>query len=211
LFATTQEQLDFLRFPLGDMTKPQTRALAQQFGLEVADKPDSQDICFVPNGDYASVITKMRPGALTPGKIVHLDGRVLGDHMGIINYKVGQRKGLGLGGAETQGTPLYVVALRPDRHEVVVGPQEALARNMVWLKETNWLGATIPPQGLAVDVKLRSVQAPAPATIFDAGDGKLLVQLAEPLMGISAGQACVCYAGQQVLGGGWIDKTALSH
>ncbi|MDE2336415.1 MAG: tRNA 2-thiouridine(34) synthase MnmA, partial [Alphaproteobacteria bacterium] len=202
LFATTQEQLDFLRFPLGGWSKDMTRQHAERLGLIVADKPDSQDICFVPNGSYARVVEKFRPGALQNGDIVHIDGRVLGQHNGIINYTIGQRRGIGIGGGHTENnTPLFVVGLRPDKNQVVVGPYEALARDMVFLKDCNWL-ADIPPEGLAVDVKLRSTQSAMPATLF--GDK---VMLNEPAFGIASGQACVCYAGDRVIGGGWITAT----
>ena len=202
LFATTQEQLDFLRFPLGGWDKAVTRQHAERFGLIVADKPDSQDICFVPNGSYARVVEKFRPGAMKPGDIVHLDGRVLGQHNGIINYTIGQRKGLGIGGGHTENnSPLFVVGLRPDDNQVVVGPYDALARDTVFIKDTNWL-ADIPAEGLQASVKLRSAQEPLPATVFADK-----VQLLEPAFGIAAGQACVVYVGNRVLGGGWINGT----
>lgn len=200
LFATTQEQLDFLRFPLGGWTKDITRQHAERFGLIVADKPDSQDICFVPNGSYARVVEKFRPGALQKGNIIHIDGRVLGEHDGIINYTVGQRRGLGIGGGHTENnSPLFVVGLRPDKNQVVVGPYEALARDTVYTRENNWLVKDIPAEGIAVSVKLRSAQPPLPATLF--GDR---VVLQEPAFGVAAGQACVCYIGDRVIGGGWI-------
>ncbi len=208
LFATTQEQLDFLRFPLGGWDKSVTRQHAERFGLFVADKPDSQDICFVPNGSYARVVEKFRPGAMKPGDIVHLDGRVLGQHNGIINYTIGQRKGLGIGGGHTENnSPLFVVALRPDHNQVVVGPYAALARDTVYIKETNWL-ADIPAEGVVADVKLRSAQLPMPATVYADR-----IVLHEPAFGIAAGQACVVYTGNRVIGGGWItgtDSTALA-
>ncbi len=207
LFATTQEQLDFLRFPLGDMTKVETRALAEKYGLVTADKPDSQDICFVPDGDYASVIKKLRPGAIESGNIIHLDGRVLGEHNGIINYTIGQRKGLGLGGGETLGTPLFVVALRPETNDVVVGPREALARDTIGLKDFNWLGDK-PLNGAAetVTVKVRSAQEPIQAKLQMIGDTPQ-VRLDQAYYGVSPGQACVIYDGERCLGGGWIDTT----
>ena len=208
LFTTTQEQLDFLRFPLGDMTKDQTRALATKYGLVTADKPDSQDICFVPDGDYARVIQKMRPDALVPGKIIHVNGQVLGDHEGIINYTVGQRKGLGLGGGETQGIPLFVTQLRPETNEVVVGPREALARDMITLKDMNWIGDTpISTTPQIVSVKLRSAQQPLEAKIYLNEKGQIEVSLDQAYYGISPGQACVAYLGDRCLGGGWIDTT----
>lgn len=199
LFATTQEQLDFLRFPLGGWSKDITRQHAERFGLIVADKPDSQDICFVPGGSYARVVEKFRPGAMQPGDIVHIDGRVLGAHNGIINYTVGQRRGLGIGGGHTENNaPLFVVGLRPDKNQVLVGPYEALGRDTVYLKECNWL-ADIPPEGLEAEVKLRSAQSPIPATVFADH-----VVLKTPAFGVAAGQACVAYTGERVIGGGWI-------
>jgi tRNA-specific 2-thiouridylase len=208
LFATTQEQLDFLRFPLGGWSKDVTRAHAERFGLFVADKPDSQDICFVPNGSYARVVEKFRPGALKNGEIVHIDGRVLGEHNGIINYTVGQRRGLGIGGGHTENNaPLFVVGLRPDKNQVIVGPYEALGRDTVYMKECNWLVRDIPAEGIEVEVKLRSAQPPMPATLL--GDRVLLKS---PAFGVAAGQACVAYIGNRVIGGGWItgaDSSAL--
>lgn len=199
LFATTQEQLDFLRFPLGGWQKDITRQHAERFGLIVADKPDSQDICFVPNGSYARVVEKFRPGSMQPGEIVHIDGRVLGEHNGIINYTIGQRRGLGIGGGHTEGnSPLFVVGLRPDKNQVLVGPYEALGRDTVFIKECNWL-TDIPAAGLDAEVKLRSAQTPMPATIFNDR-----IVLKNPAFGIAAGQACVAYHGDRVLGGGWI-------
>lgn len=211
LFATTQEQLDFLRFPLGNMSKTQTRALAAEFGLSVADKPDSQDICFVPDGDYAKIVRKLRPHAIDPGQIVHLDGRVLGKHEGIIHYTIGQRKGLGLGGAETQGDPLFVVALKPEAQQVIVGPRDALARNQITLNEFNWLGEGALDQGVPVTVKLRSSQQPAVAQVVRDADGVVQVVLDQAQYGISPGQACVVYDGERCLGGGWIARTGHSQ
>ncbi|MEZ0262296.1 MAG: tRNA 2-thiouridine(34) synthase MnmA [Alphaproteobacteria bacterium] len=200
LFTTTQEQLDFLRFPLGGWTKDITRGHAERFGLAVADKPDSQDICFVPNGSYAKVVEKFRPGAMQPGEIVHIDGRVLGNHDGIINYTVGQRRGLGIGGGHTEGnSPLFVVGLRPDKNQVLVGPYEALARDTIYMKECNWLLPEIPDAGIDVEVKLRSAQPPLPAKLY-----RDRAVLSAPAFGVAAGQACVAYIGNRVLGGGWI-------
>ena len=208
LFSTTREQLDFLRFPLGHLkTKAETRAMAAEFGLPVADKPDSQDICFVPNGSYAAVIEKLRPGAAQPGDIVHLDGRVLGEHKGIIHYTVGQRRGLGIGGGE----PLYVVKLDPDNHHVVVGPRESLATRTVVINTINWLGdgpfEDAPDGGHEVAVKVRSTRPPVPARIRPMGGGAE-VELLTPEEGVAPGQACVFYApeGSRVLGGGWIGR-----
>ncbi len=204
LFATTREQLDFLRFPLGGLTKPETRVLAERFGLAIADKPDSQDICFVPNGSYARVVERLRPGALDPGEIVDLEGRVLGSHQGIINFTIGQRRGLGVGGT---AEPLYVVRLEPEARRVVVGPKEALARDRVFASELNWLGeGRGPAEGQAVTVKLRSVQAPVPASLFAQEDDEVMIALEAPQYGISPGQAAVFYDGDRVLGGGWIQR-----
>ncbi len=205
LFATTGEQLDFLRFPLGGMGKDETRAHAARFGLPVADKPDSQDICFVPSGDYGAVIETLRPGAGAPGDIVHLDGRVLGGHGGIIHYTIGQRRGLGIGGGMTDGnTPLYVVRIEPETRRVVVGPRGALAVTDVYVKEMNWLGGAIPAEGLEVAVKVRSTRPPLPGVVRPLGEGRAVVSLLRPEEGVSAGQACVVYDGERVLGGGWI-------
>ena len=207
LFSTTPEQLSYLRFPLGHLTsKAETRALATEFGLSVADKPDSQDICFVPNGSYSAVIEKLRPGAAEPGEVVHLDGRVLGQHNGVIHYTIGQRRGLGIGGGE----PLYVVRLDADSKHVIVGPREALAARHVPIKEINWLGDTsfeeAPDGGWEVAVKVRSTRPPKEARIIPTGPDTALVELLSPEEGIAPGQACVFYApeGSRVLGGGWI-------
>ncbi len=199
LFTTTQEQLDFLRFPLGGWTKDITRAHAERLGLVVADKPDSMDICFVPGGSYAKVVERFRPGALAAGDIVHVDGRVLGAHSGIVNYTIGQRRGIGVGGGHTENNaPLFVVGLNPARNQVIVGPYEALARDVLKLKDGNWL-AEIPAEGIAVAVKIRSSQAPLPARLYNDR-----VVLNEPVFGVASGQACVAYVGDRVLGGGWI-------
>jgi tRNA-specific 2-thiouridylase len=210
LFATTPEQLDFLRFPLGGQPKEETRRLADGLELTVASKPDSQDICFVPDGNYADVVAKLRPGAIEPGEIVDLQGNVLGRHNGIIHFTVGQRRGLGLGG---QPEPMYVVRLEPETQRVVVGPRAALARDVVYLRDVNWLAKTpIPDMGQRVDVKLRSVMAPTPATLFPAGeDVPAHVVPDQPQHGISPGQAAVVYDGTRVLGGGWISGTDLSQ
>jgi len=212
LFATTREQLDFLRFPLGHMDKSETRKLASEMGLNVASKPDSQDICFVPTGRYTDVIEKLRPDAAVPGDIVHMDGRVLGQHRGVMYYTVGQRRGLGLpdgSGAE----PLFVTRLDADAGQVIVGPRDALHRSRIWLKDINWIGyGTYGPDlaGQSVKVKVRSTRQPTDA-VFRLVDGELLVELKEPELGISPGQACVFYAPTEsagrTLGGGWITKT----
>ncbi|MCB9989803.1 MAG: tRNA 2-thiouridine(34) synthase MnmA [Rhodospirillales bacterium] len=204
LFATTQEQLDFLRFPLGGWDKDITRQHAQRLGLLNADKPDSQDICFVPGGDYTKVVKKLRPEAEIPGEIMHIDGRVLGAHSGIINYTIGQRKGLGIGGGhDAENNPFYVVALEPAQNRVIVGPKEALARDVVYIKDCNWLGDHSGP----VNVKLRSVSRPDTATLERREDGTALLRLNTAQYGIAPGQAAVCYDGGRVLGGGWIYAT----
>jgi len=204
LFATTRRQLSFLRFPLGAMDKAETRAHAKRFGLAVAAKPDSQDICFVPSGSYSAVIDKLRPGANEPGEIVDVDGRVLARHDGIVHFTIGQRRGLGIGG----GQPLYVVRIEPAARRVVVGPAEALLKGRLSVHDVNWLGdgAAPPAEGLAVMVKLRSTQPLVAATVLGTGDGAAEVTLDRPQAGIAPGQACVFYAGDRVLGGGWISR-----
>ncbi|CAN1511393.1 TrmU Predicted tRNA(5-methylaminomethyl-2-thiouridylate) methyltransferase, contains the PP-loop ATPase domain [Sphingomonadaceae bacterium] len=197
LFATTIEQLSYLRFPLGGMPKPQVRAIAQELGLVVANKPDSQDICFVPEGDYASVVRKVRPEADSDGPIVDLQGRELGRHKGLIHYTVGQRRGLEIGGL---AEPLYVVRLDPEKQAVVVGPKRALAVSAARIIEPNWLGAV---EGSAVMAKVRSLAKPVPARI----DGEWLRFDADEY-GVAPGQAAVLYDGDRVLGGGWIEETA---
>jgi tRNA-specific 2-thiouridylase len=207
LFATTPEQLDFLRFPLGDLPKTETRAIAAAFELAVADKPDSQDICFVPDGGYAKVVERLRPGATEPGELMHTDGRVLGRHEGLINFTVGQRKGLGLGDLNENGQPLYVVRLEPETRRVFVGPKAALAKSSVTLREVNWLaGADEPTENVEVTVKLRSMSEPKSAIVSLLPGGHARVELLEPQFGIAPGQACVFYQGSRVLGGGWIQR-----
>ena len=197
LFATTAEQLDFLRFPLGDLTKAETRTLADEFALPVAAKPDSQDICFVPDGRYAGVVERLRPGAGEPGEIRHVDGRVLGRHEGVIHFTIGQRRGTGVASAE----PLYVVKLDAARRQVVVGPRAALACAGASLREINWLaGEAKRPEGTDVEVKLRSASPVVPARVFADGS----VRFAEPQLGVAPGQACVFYFGDRVMGGGFI-------
>ena len=204
LFATTQEQLDFLRFPLGGWTKDITREHALRFGLVNADKPDSQDICFVPNGDYASVVKKIRPDAENSGDIVHIDGRVVGQHNGIIHYTIGQRKGLGIGGGVSEdNSPFYVIAINADENKVIVGPKEALACDTVYLNQANWLGND-NRENLKVSVKLRSVMRPVEATLYKESDTSGRLVLDSPQYGIAAGQAAVIYDNNRVLGGGWI-------
>ena len=200
LFATTSAQLDFLRFPLGSLPKDAVRRLAQRYNLPVAEKPDSQDICFVPNGSYARIVEKLRPEAVRPGNIVDLEGRVLGDHQGIIHFTIGQRRGIGLANAD----PLYVVALDAEHARVVVGPKEALGRDRVALSDVNWLEKTAAGETIAVEVKLRSAQPLAAARIRALDDGKAWVDLEALQYGVAPGQACVFYRNGQVLGGGWI-------
>ena len=206
LFTTTQDQLDFLRFPLGGMmSKTETRALAERYGLSVASKPDSQDICFVPNGDYASVVAKLRPGGIEPGDIVDESGGVLGRHEGIIHFTVGQRKGLNIAGRSGENNePLYVLRLDAAKRQVVVGGKESLARRAVVLREMNWLGGEVPAEGLSVSVKLRSAQPPLSALFCLQGEGRGILTLEEPAFGVAPGQAGVIYDGTRVLGGGWI-------
>ena len=202
LFATTPEQLALLRFPLGAKLKGEIREIAERLALPVAHKPDSQDICFVPNGSYAEVVKKLRPGAADPGEIVDLAGRVLGRHEGIIHYTIGQRRGLGIGGIEQ---PLYVVRLEPEARRVVVGPREALACARVRVGEVNWLAGALPgPEGRAVEVKLRSTQDPVPARLWLSAEGRAELRLDQPQYGVAPGQAAVVYDGTRVLGGGWI-------
>ncbi len=201
LFATTQEQLDFLRFPLGGLHKDETRALAQKYGLAIADKPDSQDICFVPDGDYKKIVRKLRPEAERPGDIMHIDGTKLGEHQGIIGYTVGQRRGLNIGGTEE---PLYVVKLDAANARVIVGPKDALARAEFAIHDINWLGGAAMPEAMSdIRVKLRSAQEPLAANAYRDGEGAR-IELLTPYRGVAPGQACVFYEGDRVLGGGWI-------
>ncbi|MFK7839611.1 MAG: tRNA 2-thiouridine(34) synthase MnmA [Bdellovibrionales bacterium] len=207
LFATTQKQLNFLRFPLGGWSKNKTRIEAERLGLLTADKPDSQDICFVPHGDYAKIVKKIRPEAEKPGDIKHIDGRIVGNHNGIIHYTIGQRKGLGIGGGVSENNePLYVVRVNAAKNEVIVGPKEALARNIIHIDDCNWL-KDIPKGGLSVDLKFRSVMKPVPAEITKGNDNTAKIHLPEAQYGISPGQAAVCYINDRVLGGGWITGT----
>jgi tRNA-specific 2-thiouridylase len=206
LFATTQAQLDFLRFPLGELPKDETRRHAARLGLAVADKPDSQDICFVPDGNYARLVEKLRPEAIRPGEIVDLAGGVLGRHDGTINFTVGQRRGLGIGGV---AEPLYVVAVDPGSARVVVGPRTALARTELEATGFNWLGGDAAPDHVGdVAVRIRSAAAPAPASLVLSADrARATIAFAQPEYGVAAGQAAVVYRGERVLGGGWIART----
>lgn len=206
LFATTQEQLDFVRFPLGHLTKAETRAHAERMGLEIADKPDSQDICFVPNGSYADIIAKLRPEAAEPGQIVHINGEVLGQHNGIIHYTVGQRRGLGIAASE----PLYVVKIDASAKQVIVGPRDALGVSRVALRDFNWIGGEVDlSQRVHVGARVRSTRPPKAATV-SVVDGEAMVDLIEGETGVAPGQACVLYEhdgpGSRVLGGGFIAK-----
>jgi tRNA-specific 2-thiouridylase len=207
LFATKPEQLAFLRFPLGDLAKAETRRIAARFALPVADKPDSQDICFVPNGSYAGVVEKLRPGAAAPGDIVHVDGRVLGRHDGLIHFTVGQRRGL----AVATGERLFVVRLEPERARVIVGPRSALGCGSVELSEVNWLGdGPVADGGVELEVKHRAQERPVPARLEIADGGRARVTFVAPQAGVAPGQACVFYQGTRVLGGGWIDRAPLA-
>ena len=218
LFATTREQLDYLRFPLGDMTKPEVREHARRFGLEVADKHDSQDICFVPTGRYTDIISRLEPNAMEPGDIVDLDGNLLGTHQGIAHFTVGQRKGLGI----ASGHPLYVVKLDAVTRRVVVGPREALRMDRITLRDVNWIGdgsldraiGKGLDKGLEIFVRVRSTRAPQPAWLR-AASGHYEVELVAGEEGVSPGQACVFYdapSGQaRVLGGGFIRSAAATR
>ncbi len=199
LFTTTPAQLDFLRFPVGELPKPQVRAIAAELGLVTADKPDSQDICFVPSGRYTNVIDRLRPGAARPGEIVDRNGAVLGRHDGITHFTVGQRKGLGLSGNEE---PLFVLKLDAATARVVVGPRAALAAHAVTLREVNWLA---PASGaFECAVKVRSMRPAVPARVIPLEGGAARVELHVPEEAVAPGQACVFYDGSRVLGGGWI-------
>ena len=206
LFGLSNEQLSFLRFPLGDRSKQDVRQIARDFGLNVAAKKDSQDICFVPQGDYVSLLKKMRPEANKAGKIVDRDGHVLGTHSGIVHYTIGQRKGLGLNDRIGENNaPLYVIQIDHETAEVVVGPREALACNEVCLREVNWLARPVSENGQVVTTRLRSTMVPVPARFFmeaATGEGRLVLDM--PIYGLSSGQAGVIYHETRLLGGGWI-------
>jgi tRNA-specific 2-thiouridylase len=210
LFATTQAQINYLRFPLGGLSKPQVRAIADEMELTVAAKQDSQDICFVPQGKYSDIIAKLKPAAANPGDIVHIDGRVLGRHEGILRYTVGQRRGIGI----ASGEPLYVVHLDADQARVVVGPRDALETHKIYLRNVNWLGdgalADIPAAGLELFAKVRSTRPPRPAVLYQRA-GITCVELVDGESGIAPGQACVLYSDDgneaRVLGGGFIGRS----
>ncbi|WP_196758295.1 tRNA 2-thiouridine(34) synthase MnmA [Brucella anthropi] len=210
LFATTQEQIDYLRFPLGHLPKAQVREIAEEMGLTVAKKQDSQDICFVPQGKYSDIISKLKPEAANPGDIVHIDGRTLGRHDGIVHYTVGQRRGIGV----ATGEPLYVVHLDAANARVIVGPREALETHKVFLRDINWLGDApindLPESGMEVFAKVRSTRPPRPAVLRHA-DGQTWVELVDGESGIAPGQACVLYSDEsntaRVFGGGFIGRS----
>ena len=208
LFATTREQLDYLRFPLGGLPKPEVRRVAAELGLAAADKPDSQDICFVPEGRYTTVIDRLRPHGAEPGDVVHMDGRVLGRHEGVTRYTIGQRRGLNI----AVGDPLFVVKIDADKRQVIVGPREALLTRALSLKETNWLGETATIEdaaGRPVLARVRSTREPVAGRLtFE--DGEIGVALDQAEEGVAPGQACVLYAPEapdRVLGGGFIART----
>ena len=215
LFATTRDQLQRLWFPLGDLRKPDVREIAREIGLSVAEKSDSQDICFVASGHYTDIVAKLRPNAADPGEIVHVDGRVLGRHAGVMHYTVGQRRGLNLASSE----PLYVVRLEADAKRVVVGPRASLRTNVLELKNVNWLGSdslgTVAREGLAIHARIRSTHTPAAAIlVLDEHGDSARVFLPEGEHGVSPGQACVFYTDgapdARILGGGWIARTHIA-
>ena len=199
LYGTTRDQLDFLRFPLGDLPKPEVRRIATELGLAVAAKPDSQDICFVPDGDYAGLVKRIRPETEAPGDIVDLDGRLVGNHRGVVHFTVGQRRGIEIGG---QREPLYVVRIEPETRRLVVGPRSALAVEGMRVEEWNWIGE----DQRAVNVKVRSLAPAVPATV----DGAWL-RFDRPEYGVAPGQAAVAYDGTRLLGGGWIAETTAAN
>ena len=207
LFATTQAQLQNLYFPLGGQEKNVTRFMAKEFNLPVADKADSQDICFVPNGNYRSVLEKIRPEAFVGGDIIDEDGNVLGQHQGIVHYTIGQRKGIGIGGRDDASKPLYVLKLDADKQQVIVGEQDALGNESILLGNCNWLVEDDELfSNINIVVKYRSVMAPISASLVREADDKIRVVFAEKQHGISPGQAAVCYHENKVLGGGWIQR-----
>jgi tRNA-specific 2-thiouridylase len=203
LFATTKEQLEFTHFPLGALTKEQTRDYALKFGLEIADKPDSQDICFVPDGKYAKLVSKLRPNSSKPGKILHIDGYELGNHDGVINYTVGQRRGLKV----AIGTPLYVTKIDPENGIVYVGPEDALNKQEFIIQNVNWIGGNLEEyKEKDLSIKIRSTHQGSYAKILNLKDDKIKICLLSPEKSITPGQACVIYDDSRVLGGGWITK-----
>ena len=212
LFSTTPEQIDFLRFPLGSYTKSEVRDLARRYDLLTSEKPDSQDICFVPNGNYGDIVQKLRPESGEPGDIVDKYGNILGRHKGIIHYTIGQRRGLGIGGRSgisDKDSVLYVTSIEADTCRIVVGNKSDLSLNTVFVKEINWLGfgETPPTNGIDILVKVRSTQEPVPATLYGGLNGHGKIELVEPEFGIAPGQAAVFYDNTRLLGGGWIIKS----
>ncbi len=212
LFSTTPEQIDFLRFPLGSYTKSEVRDLARRYDLLTSEKPDSQDICFVPNGNYGDIVQKLRPESGEPGDIVDKYGNILGRHKGIIHYTIGQRRGLGIGGRSgisDKDSILYVTSIEADTCRIVVGNKSDLSLNTVFVKEINWLGfgETPPTNGIDILVKVRSTQEPVPATLYGGLNGHGKIELVEPEFGIAPGQAAVFYDNTRLLGGGWIIKS----
>lgn len=208
LFATTPDQLEFLRFPLGELTKEETRKLAERYELPVAAKPDSQDICFVPQGRYSDIVLKRRPDAAQVGDIVDIHGNVLGQHKGVIHYTVGQRRGLNL---DSAGEALYVLKINPNSKKLIVGPKEALKTKSVTLSDVNWIGDKFRlGQTIECEVKVRSMRPPVTAALKMLEKSKAEVELAVSEIGISPGQACVFYEGDRVLGGGWINRDNLN-
>ena len=199
LYGTTREQLDFLRFPLGDLPKPQVREIAAQVGLDVAKKPDSQDICFVPDGDYAGLVKRIRPETEAPGEIVDLNGTVLGQHRGVVHFTIGQRRGIEIGG---QKEPLYVVAIDPSERRVFVGPRRALAVRSMRVSDWNWIGEN----QREVSIKVRSLAPP-----IAAARDEDWVRFSNPEYGVAPGQAAVAYEGSRLLGGGWISETVAAE
>ncbi len=212
LFATTQDQLNFLRFPLGGWTKDITRQHAERLGLNNANKPDSQDICFVPNGDYASVVKKINPASEKSGDIITLTGKVIGQHNGVIHYTIGQRKGLGIGGGvNADNSPFYVIKIDAQNNQVIVGDKEALARDIIYINQCNWLIADTTPQSMEIMLKFRSVMKPIPARLTLSTDGSAHITLPNAQYGIAPGQAAVCYVNDRMIGGGWITETENSQ
>jgi tRNA-uridine 2-sulfurtransferase len=215
LFATTREQLQMLRFPLGEMSKPEVREHARRFGLAIAEKPDSQDICFVPTGRYSDIVERLAPQAAASGEIVHVDGRVLGRHAGVMHYTIGQRRGLGLGSAAASaGEPLFVVKIDAAKARVTVGPRSALATKQVALRDVNWIGPgaleDVAASGLEIAVRVRSTRPPVPA-VLESRNGEICVEFVDDESGVAPGQACVFYENAapraRVLGGGFIRST----
>ena len=213
LFATTKKQLDFIRFPIGSLTKDETRFVAKRHNLNVADKPDSQDICFVPEGKYADVVRKLRPGSIDAGNITDVNGNILGNHNGIIDYTIGQRKGIGIGGrkgVDDNNSVLYVIALDTDNNNVIVGPKEFLSCNKIKISECNWLIDLLKDEEFKIFVKLRNSSNPVIGTIkVNFNNNSAFLFFDKPQFGVSTGQAAVFYdlkESSRILGGGWITE-----